>query len=384
MRFKLLSLLFICLMLFSTVGVASATSTSKYDNNLNNVPNETIIVNDLTVNGLQNAINNANDGDTIIINGSISGNGSISCKKHLLIVGQNNCKLYDVGWNCTKDMLFDSIIFSSCCKNKGGAIYCDGCLSVYNCEFTNNSAAMYGGAIYCGDFLTVSNSEFDDNYAGSCGGAIYSHIARVYSSKFIKNEAHEDGGAIYSLVDCWAEYSSFEGNFVKEASVFQCEGGAIYSDGTGFLRNSNFTNNYAYDYGGAVWSDDTVDVKNCTFENNSVTDNRGGAIYMDDSYDLRVSGSSFYGNHANDKGGAIYCEGNSATVYLDSHNSFENNTAKEGSVVFADGYFESIKSNWWGTSNPNWDNGLVVEWKAWPWSNINHHDDSPLSYNPNL
>ena len=174
-------------------------------------------------------------------------------------------------------------------------------------------------------------------------------------------------------------------NSASGASVSQCEGGAIYSDSDYVsINNSNFIDNFAYDYGGAVWSDDGVTVENCLFRDNSVTDNRGGAIYMDDSCDLRVSGSSFYGNRANDKGGAIYCEGNSATVYLDSHNSFENNTAKEGSVVFADGYFESIKGNWWGTSNPNWDSGLIVEWKAWPWDNINHHDDSPLYYDPNL
>ncbi|MCQ2977068.1 MAG: hypothetical protein MJ232_03535, partial [archaeon] len=135
--------------------------------------------------------------------------------------------------------------------------------------------------------------------------------------------------------------------------------------------------------GGAVWSDDGVTVESSIFKDNSVTDNQGGAIYMDDSYDLKVSHSAFYGNHANDKGGAIYCEGNSAHIYLESFNSFENNTAKEGSVVFTDGYFDTIKQNWWGTMEPNWDSGLLVEWKAIG-PNKKHEDNCPLTYNPNL
>ena len=83
---------------------------------------------------------------------------------------------------------------------------------------------------------------------------------------------------------------SFVNNSANSTVFNQCEGGAIYSDNNGVkIIGSNFTNNYAYDYGGAVWSDDGVTVESSRFVNNSVTDNRGGAIYMDDSYDLKVS-----------------------------------------------------------------------------------------------
>ena len=41
------------------------------------------------------------------------------------------------------------------------------------------------------------------------------------------------------------------------------------------ITGSNFTSNFAYDYGGAVWSDDGVNVQYCLFSDNSVTDKRG-------------------------------------------------------------------------------------------------------------
>ena len=277
-------------------------------------------------------------------------------------------------------------IVSQC---EGGAIYSDeDGVKIIGSNFTNNFASDYGGAVWSDDGVTVENCLFRDNsVTDNCGGAIYSNDdVHVSDSSFIGSHAKSEGGAIWADNNVTVDRCSFVNNSASGASVSQCEGGAIYSDSDGVnLNNSNFTNNFAYDYGGAVWSDDGVTVENCLFRDNSVTDNRGGAIYMDDSCDLKVSHSAFYNNHANEKGGAIYCEGNKAHIYLDSFNSFENNTAKEGSVVFTDGYFDSIKNNWWGSVDPDWDSGLLVEGKFWPWSsNIKHHDDSPLNYDPNL
>ena len=461
-----------------------------------------IVVNDLTLKGLQNAINSANPYDTIIINGSINEKGDVSCRKVLTIVGENNCHLNGILWDCDRSTTtFKNIVFSGCsrgviltagtlftyncsfnsnsdsgenggavirasdfaqltfydsvffnnsvvenggvifgwksvkvslynCKfidnkanGKGGVIYTDdNNIFIHDCLFENNSAKSggvisfvgesardvtrysihiydskfvgnhvkdYGGAIYSEYSVHVSNSIFESNVADE-GGAIYLNGGELYvnfGSKFIKNEAYEKGGAIYSTNLVWVNDSYFEGNFVKNASVYQCEGGAIYTshltlDSSVVLNNSNFTNNYAYDSGGAVWARDHVTVENCLFKDNHVTNHHGGAIYMYASKDLRVSHSSFYGNRANDKGGAIYCDGNSANAYLDSYNSFENNTAKEGSVVFNSGYFKSVKDNWWGTPDPDWDSGLLVEWKAFG-HNEKHRDESPLGYNPN-
>ena len=279
----------------------------------------------------------------------------------------------------------------------GGAIYAGYTVDIHDSNFKMNIAYYRGGAVWSDNSVNVIGSSFDNNgmknvvKLGSFGGAIYSNdgIVNINYSNFSDNGAERDGGAIYCDDGIIVNNCSFDDNFaghVNSTSPFhQCRGGAIYcDDGSVKLINCSFDGNYAGTEGGAVWSDDGVTVDSSRFVSNSVTDNRGGAIYMDDSCDLRVSDSAFYANHANDKGGAIYCEGNFAHIYLDSFNSFENNTAKEGSVVFTDGYFDSIKNNWWGSANPDWDSGLIVEWKAWPWSNIKHHDDSPLNYNPNL
>ena len=102
------------------------------------------------------------------------------------------------------------------------------------------------------------------------------------------------------------------------------------------LRNSNFTNNYAYDYGGAIYYNGNVNgtVENCIFEGNSVTDNDGGAIYY--NYFLNVRDSVFIKNKARENGGAIYVKegtGRDKSLGTTIENSrFEGNVVKDASV----------------------------------------------------
>mgnify|MGYP003293659087 CR=1 FL=1 len=363
------------------------------------------------------------DGSVIAIDSNFSNNyafhygGAISSNKVELkncIFDNNNVEEFCGGAinSFTSVNAKDSKFKSNRADNDGGAIWVDGDVSLNNCLFDFNTVSTDdGGAIYSNGKVNVCGSEFLDNHANCKGGAFVSHgkatvkdcsfnknqvrktsvcnddggaiysydSVDVYNSKFINNWAYDYGGAIWSDKGVNLDTCLFSNNSVEDN-----DGGAVYSNAGGVnIINSNFTNNKAYDYGGAIWSDDWVTVNGSKFVNNSVIDDNGGAIYMDDSFDLKVSHSAFYGNHAKGKGGAIYCEGNSAHVYLESFNSFENNTAKEGSAVFTDGYFGAILQNWWGTMKPNWDSGLLVEWKAIG-PNKKHEDGSPLSYNPNL
>ena len=91
---------------------------------------------------------------------------------------------------------------------------------------------------------------------GTVAGAIYSGGAYVdiSDSNFINNFDYEDGGAVWSDGSVEVNGCSFVNNSAIGDSVSQCEGGAVYSDGGGVkITGSNFTSNFAYDYGGAVW-----------------------------------------------------------------------------------------------------------------------------------
>jgi predicted outer membrane repeat protein len=318
---------------------------------------------------------------------------------------------------------------------EGGAIYtrAPGDIKVDNCTFIGNHAYDNGGALAgYGSFYVSSSTFIGNDVSDNCGGAIYAeflgtdpsrnYVINVIDSIFDSNSAYEDGGAIYtSLLNAYVKNSTFKNNKAEGASVYQCYGGAIAShkktttySGTYTLKldNSTFIGNHAYDYGGAI-SADTITWVNTPsyFINNYVNDNQGGAIYTN-KFNTDVSNAVFIGNEAkaNDDGGAIYinnantvtfshctfkdnkCGDEGGAIYLDStssvltlkdHNSFVNNHAgDEGHDVFNKGYYGTISGNWWGTSSPDFNNGQLIEWKHWPYSNIKHKDSNPLQSAP--
>jgi predicted outer membrane repeat protein len=79
-------------------------------------------------------------------------------------------------------------------------------------------------------------------------------------------------------------------------------GGAISATAFLGIRNSEFTNNVASQYGGAIESMDLV-VEDSTFTGNTATNGAGGAIYSTSSIPIR--NSYFTGNSAAGDGGAI-------------------------------------------------------------------------------
>ena len=120
--------------------------------------------------------------------------------------------------------------------------------------------------------LTIKNANYNGN-----GGAIYfSNFGTVTNCNFTNNTA-QNGGAIYfnnngSLANC---------KFTNNKVTFG-HGGAIYFDGNGDVTNCNFTNNKAtdsYGEGGAI-SMGLGTVSNCNFVNNTATgtDSWGGAV----------------------------------------------------------------------------------------------------------
>lgn len=161
----------------------------------------------------------------------------------------------------------------------------------------------WGSFTYAGN-TTVTGSTFKGNWAGNQGGA----------AAFENNTANITN-------------STFESNGKKADGSLTTNGGAVY----------------AY----SAYNDDskgktTLDIRGSTFTNNAAS-NRGGAVYIDSST-LTVDGSSFTGNEAK-SGGAIaindgmFSETDNETEVKFTHSikntTFDGNTAtdKGGAIV---------------------------------------------------
>ena len=297
-------------------------------------------------------------------------------------------------------------------SSSGGAVYSKGQVFVDSCTFENNLAGSYGGAIYAKDVDIDNNknglsnyaSSFINNYADTYGGAIFSKKNTTVSyALFSGNTAKSDGGAICTN-NLSARACLFESNEAKGAIIYSCHGGAVYADETATVDKCTFNNNFAENYGGAIYAENGLKLvgKESFFTNNTANEH-GGAIYTSTFIENPVS-ATFISNYAKKNGGAIYinnknevaltkmafiknhCDGEGGAIYVDSSKSklalekniFLSNSAKEGQSVYNCGKYTSIKNNWWGYTNPSSGNDQLIEWKAWPKSNIHHSDSSPL------
>ena len=196
---KILSILSIILILFLTFSAVQATD------------NETI-VKDKTFEAIQTTIDNANENDTILLEGTYSGSGNpIVIDKPVTIKSAGDDVKLDAN---SKSQVFqihaDNVILNNLgivngvFKDTsgityGGAINANGNnLNILNCNFTSSSA-RYGGAVYCsGNGVSIVNCQFSKNSAEYSGGAFeldgdYSYIDNCI---FTDNVAYHVGGDV--------------------------------------------------------------------------------------------------------------------------------------------------------------------------------------------
>ncbi len=279
---------------------------------------------------IQTYINNANNGDTIILDGYYLLNSTITVNKQLDFVGKNNAtvdgnnavQLFSVS---TSGVTFKNITFKNG-KSSYGAVCIDrysdsiNCTFI-NCTFINNSANSYGGAI-CFEGRSsrgfIVNCSFVGNSAKDNGGAVYFRDSNgvangtILNCSFVGNSARY-GGAVSGgyVVNC-----SFVNN---SASGY---GGALSDKSTSI--NCIFINNSAGYSGGAVSG---VNSLNCIFINNSAI-HSGGAIRLDNLF--TISNCTFIGNYA-EEGGAIDVDGKSIELI---NCSFINCNATSGGAIY--------------------------------------------------
>ena len=296
-------------------------------------------------------IENANDGDIIIIepgtykvhginitkNISLQGHGD---PREVILDGEELSSIFFIQ-DIAVTAKFNNLTFiNGKTDNFGGGICIEtGNVFVDNCIFINNTAlnVTNGGAIsnYGNEtdrsYLFVNNSLFIGNHADHDGGAVTTCYASsdIYNSVFINNSARRDGGAI-------------------RVSIF----------GYGNVQDCIFMYNHADEWAGAYYSwAGNSSIDRCIFLNNTAGTN-GGAIMVSGS--INLTNSIIVNNTADETGGSFYIQEpmfNATTVINVHDNIITNNSAPLGKEIFvkwpdAKYLFPKFNDNNWGDEDP--------------------------------
>ncbi|MEL6944549.1 MAG: choice-of-anchor Q domain-containing protein, partial [Bacteroidota bacterium] len=249
--------------------------------------------------------------------------------------------------------------------------------TINHCTFRENFSDI-GGGIYCealyqGIDIKIKNSLFEENRAILGGGGRIDDFTNRGSIElshcdFIKNEAINTAGGFYVVIN------RNEGNvivngcsFIENNCAFQVDdpsiegvtgglliGSAADSVSNTFITNSKFINNTARYNGALGLTKQNLYMENCLFANNK-TEIAGGAIDLGNSanpIEVQIHNTTFYQNHADQVGGAIFSQKNSRREQRQQifiYNSiFEKNTAVKGSAVYSvasDFYFSHVSTD---------------------------------------
>lgn len=245
--------------------------------------------------------------------------------------------------------------------NGGGIYFHSGSTQkISKCIFTDNKASNHGACFFAyqnvGD-MTVTSCLFENNTSiWEDGGALSFGGTKLTlsSSKFFNNFAYEDGGAMDTF-----SFDEKNKKVVVTVNVNNCvfdsntayKGGGVIWMGllTKYtIKNSNFTNNKA-SVGGALFATGkSASISNCIFKKNTgnkitewtvlskfgnVIQHCGGAIYVPDCPDFKISNSIIQYNNA-EHGGGIYDNSGKVTI---TGCDISHNTAVNGGGISSKG-----------------------------------------------
>ena len=261
---------------------------------------------------------------------------------------------------CTGNATF---IFTNNSAALGGALHCSSNASILfngylNTRFNNNMATQ-GGAVYLERYSSIafgqnSRSIFVNNIALEHGGALLiKHNSYIYYKDdcivvCYNNNAANNGGSVHSESDSAVLFTGNSSITFNSSIAHNGAGGVIYSrvrTEVTFEGNSkiNFTNNYAAQGGTIYFSDKSTLLfdENTTVSFSKNTAISGGALMIHENCNITFQGSEmskiiFNDNKAEQYGGAIHLEGNSAVALKGGVTvKFSNNEATLGGAVYA-------------------------------------------------
>ncbi len=381
---------------------------------------------------IQDAIDNAGSGDTIIMNTGTYNQSSINVTKELTIIGATNNPDDVIIDAQNKDRVIEVLNGVNNIKIQGLTItngYHNGSFNgrgaglsnkggtqaqptqIINCKFTNNNATGEGGAIYNYGNLIITNCTFTNNTADGNGGAISNRGDLLIRSSIIQqNTAPSFGGGIYNLdtmvlIDSIIQQNHAaggggilnDGELTITGSTIQQNqgnnGGGIDNFVSLTITDSTIQNNTA-PIGAGIANWDTLIVTDCIIQDNTATgvNSMGGGIFnimgtltiiestlqknsaengggICNWDNLTITGSTIQQNTAT-KGGAICNDGGTLTA---NFNRIVGNIANDGDAIYQDSGSSNIENNWWGSNNPVFANLLsgVSNPTQWLYMTIN-------------
>jgi hypothetical protein len=272
-------------------GATAATGTTRYvsstgdntDNDCTDSSNPCATV--------QFAVNQADEGDTIDIAGTIDDNASVRISLTITqwpgqaaavldgssgsdtVLTVDGSDSVDPPTVTLSDLTIENGFAGGVLQPGGGVYNNDATLTVENSSFSNNFAGGFGGGIdnYGGGTLTVENSTFSGNTAAG-GGGISNEAGgtlSVENSAFSANSASEGGALLeFGTGTGTVVRSTFSGN----SAVHNGAGIDVEPDGTLVLADSTLTGNSSGGgggAGGAVWNQGAITVESSTIAGNS-------------------------------------------------------------------------------------------------------------------
>jgi len=233
-------------------------------------------------NSIQDAVNVAVDGDTVLIT-----NG-----------------LYQTGGKATPgNSLFNRVVVISAITVRSingpntTVILGRGPVgnSAVRCVFLFNKAQLTGFTLSNGYTLSSGHDHYDES-----GGAAVLNYGGVLSNCVINfNAARYYGGGVFCYKGGSVNNCTITGNNAGR------HGGGIYCTGGGTVNNCLITENKATDYGGGgVFSTRAGPINNCTISGNSALD-RGGGIYFTRS-ETGINNCVINDNYSQRNGGGVF------------------------------------------------------------------------------
>ena len=365
-----------------------------------------IVVENFTFGDIQNAVNSADEGDTVYLKAGTyfnNENGQINIRQNnISIVGVKDSTILDAQKTsgifdiyATSGITIKDIVFINGNADYGGAIYVFNDIDNVNIDATFiNNTAFHGGANYF--VRTVSNVNISGTYinntAESDGGANYfvGTVSDSYISGNYINNTAGDGGANYFVGT--VSDSDISGTYINNTASY---GGANYFVGT--VSDSDisgtYINNIAKYYGGANYFYGTVSNVNSsgTYINNTAKGYDGGANYFFNAVsNVNISGT-YINNTVEYYGGANDFYGTVSNVNISG--TYINNTAdRTGLIYFNDcnnvglnaTISDAIFINNKCTDVIHVRTNGVVAYNNWFGNNATNYNEKPETHNVNM
>ena len=367
-----------------------------------------IVVENFTFGDIQNAVNSADEGDTVYLKAGTyfnNENGQINIRQNnISIVGVKDSTILDAQKTsgifdiyATSGITIKDIVFINGNADYGGAIRVYNAIDNVNIDatFINNTAEYYGGANHFNNAVSNVNisGTYINNTAESDGGANYfvGTVSDSYISGNYINNTAGDGGANYFVGT--VSDSDISGTYINNIAKYY--GGANYFYGTVSNVNSSGTyiNNTAKGYdGGANYFFNAVSNVNIsgTYINNTAKYYGGANDFFNAVSNVNISGT-YINNSVEYYGGANDFYGTVSNVNISG--TYINNTAdRTGLIYFNDcnnvglnaTISDAIFINNKCTDVIHVRTNGVVAYNNWFGNNATNYNEKPETHNVNM